>query len=228
MVFAVSAMSLVTAVGCDGPEDSGGSGAIQNDDPTTPTSSPSSTSPQPSVTNVSEPVSNPDPQEDIGNKGWQDKSNDRSVAGQEYTWRDGARSHRVNLEGDLVVQLSSENTDGDVVARDDGETSIVRKQARHEHAVVQPVFRSQSGELMTLPGGVLLVLDEAWGHESVSRFFADNGIANESVQKRSYATNAFFLETDPGFPSLNLANRLARQEGVLISSPNWQMEVSLR
>ena len=48
------------------------------------------------------------------------------------------------------------------------------------------------------------------------------------MQERDFAINAFFVETEPGFPSLNLANELAEQEGVLISSPNWRTEVSLR
>ena len=40
----------------------------------------------------------------------------------------------------------------------------------------QPVFRSQSGALMTLPGGVLLVLDADWTATEVNTFFASNGI----------------------------------------------------
>ena len=147
---------------------------------------------------------------------------------QEYTWHDGDRLVRVRLHADLVVQPSSANTDDDVVARDDGETSVVQKQPRHEVAETDPVFRSQGGDLMTLPGGVLLMLDAAWDQTRVNRFFSDNGIDSSGVQRRDFAVNGFLVETEPGFPSLNLANRLAGQEGVLISSPNWRTEVSLR
>ena len=148
--------------------------------------------------------------------------------GQEYTWHDGDRMQRVRLQNDLVVQPSADNAADDVVARDDGETSIVQTQPRHETSDTEPVFRSQSGDLMTLPGGVLLALDATWDQVRANRFFSDNGIDTSRVEGRDFAVNAFFVETAPGFPSLNLANELAEQEGVLISSPNWQMEVSLR
>ena len=45
---------------------------------------------------------------------------------------------------------------------------------------------------------------------------------------RTFTTNAYFIETEPGFPSLNLANELAGQDGVVLSSPNWQTEVELQ
>ncbi len=92
----------------------------------------------------------------------------------------------------------------------------------------EPVFRSQAGDLMTLPGGVLLALDAAWDDARVTRFFSDNGINKGRVEGRDWAVNAFLVETEPGLPSLNLANELATQEGVQISSPNWRTEVSLR
>ena len=151
-----------------------------------------------------------------------------SARGQEYTWHDGDRVESVYLETTLVVQPSTENTDDDIVARDDGEASIVQAQPRHEEADTDPVFRSQAGDLMTLPGGVLLALNAEWDQARVNRFFSDHGIDTSRVQERDFAINAFFVETEPGFPSLNLANELAEQEGVLISSPNWRTEVSLR
>ena len=151
-----------------------------------------------------------------------------SPRGQEYTWRDGDRVQRVYMDTALVEQPSTENTDDDIVARDDGEASIVQAQPRHDEADTDPVFRSQAGDLMTLPGGVLLALDAEWDQARVNRFFSDHGIDTSRVQERDFAINAFFVETEPGFPSLNLANELAEQEGVLISSPNWRTEVSLR
>ncbi len=149
-------------------------------------------------------------------------------AGQEYTWYDGDRVERVTLESGLVAQPSSRNTASDVVTRDYGQTSIVERQPRHATGDTQPVFRSSGGQLMTLPGGVLLVLDDAWEQARVDRFFADNGISTGAVERRDWAVNAFYIQTAPGLPSLNLANQLAVLEGVEISSPNWQTDVSLR
>ena len=43
-----------------------------------------------------------------------------------------------------------------------------------------------------------------------------------------FLENGFLVQTEPGFPSLELANELAAQEGVVISSPNWWREVETR
>ena len=92
----------------------------------------------------------------------------------------------------------------------------------------QPVFLSDSGELMTLPGGVVVVLDPAWDADETAAFFADNGIAPSRVSELDYLTNGFFVETDPGFASLDLANAMAGQPGVELSSPNWERERTAR
>ena len=144
-----------------------------------------------------------------------------------YTWEDGDRTRRVWLQVDLVAQSSAVTRADDIVTRDDGRTSVVQKQSWHAESDTQPVFRSQSGDLLTLPGGVLLFLDPTWDEERVSGFFLENGIDRQSAQRQNYGENAFFLETEPGLPSLVLANELAGQDGVLISSPNWGMEVAL-
>ena len=150
-------------------------------------------------------------------------------AGTVYTWQDGDRTERVYLASDLTVQANADTSaDDEIVARGASE-SIVRSQPRGEGATTsKPVFRSQGGALMTLPGGVLLVLDDAWDQVRVNRLFADNGISRSDVEERDWAVNAFFIDTEPGFPSLNLAKALAGQEGVDISSPNWQTQVTTR
>ena len=48
----------------------------------------------------------------------------------------------------------------------------------------------------------------------------------DRVSELDYVTNGFFVETEPGFPSLDLANALAAQDGVETSSPNWGREVT--
>ena len=81
---------------------------------------------------------------------------------------------------------------------------------------------------MTLPGGVLLVLNEEWTQAQTNSFFADNGIKMDRVSELGHITNGFFITTDPGFPSLNLANELAALDGVEVSSPNWWSEAVTR
>ena len=130
-----------------------------------------------------------------------------------YTWHDGDRIMRVRLEPSAAEPKSGAATDQDVGSRERGGSDT------------GPVFRSESGgELMTLPGGVLLVLEPTWTGSAAAGFFSRNGIAPDEVTKLAFAENAYFLETQPGFPSLRLANALAIQEGVEISSPNWSTE----
>ena len=78
---------------------------------------------------------------------------------------------------------------------------------------------------MTLPGGVLLVLDPSWTSSDADAFFSRNGIKQGRVTELTFTRNAYFVETAPGLPSLRLANLLAEQKGVEISSPNWMSEV---
>ena len=119
-----------------------------------------------------------------------------------YTWWDGDREMRVRIEPDEDPQ-------------------------RYGGGEGEPVFRSDSGGgVMTLPGGVLLVLDPSWTGSEVKRFFSRNGIKASRVTELGFAENAYFVETEPGFPSLQLANTLAGEEGVVISSPNWTTEVT--
>ena len=92
----------------------------------------------------------------------------------------------------------------------------------------EPVFRTESGALMTLPGGVILVLDASWDEAAVDAFFAQHGIARSGVTEQSFGANAYLVDTGPGLPSLELANALAVQDGVRISSPNWRREVETR
>ena len=118
-----------------------------------------------------------------------------------YTWWDGDREMRVRIEPDEDPQ-------------------------RYGGGEGEPVFRSDSGGgVMTLPGGVLLALDPTWSSSQVDAFFSKNKIKRNRVSELGFLDNAFFVETEPGFPSLQLANDLAAQEGVIISTPNWASEI---
>ena len=141
--------------------------------------------------------------------------------GSVYSWQDGDRTLNVVLQDDLVVQETSKITANDTVVARGATDSIVRKQAGQSQDSL-PVFRSQSGGgLMTLPGGVLLSLDPEWDQSQVESFFSQNGISMDQVEALEFLPNGFLVKTAPGFPSLELANSLAAQDGVEISSPNW-------
>ena len=146
------------------------------------------------------------------------------VQGDAYTWEDGDRTLTVYLQDDLVVEQDSDGMPRDTVAADDGGTNVARSAGGQSTSGTLPVFRSESGELLTLPGGVLLVLDSTWSQAQVDSFFSDNGIKLDRVSELSYTANGFFIETESGFPSLDLANELATLDGVDLSSPNWGRE----
>ena len=146
----------------------------------------------------------------------------------EYAWKDGDRTLTVILQPDLVVEEDDSGTaksNGGVGAS--GGT-VVKSADGQGQKSGQPVFKSQSGSLMTLPGGVLLVLDADWTATEVNAFFATIEIKQTQVSELDFVDNGYFVETEPGFPSLNLANKLASQDGVIISSPNWWTEVTTK
>ena len=148
------------------------------------------------------------------------------VQGDPYTWQDGDRTMTVKLQTDLVVEKGSGGLPRDVVAANEGGTNVVRSADGQSKSDTLPVFRSESGALKTLPGGVLLVLSSEWGQAETNAFFSNNGIKMDRVSELDYVANGFFVETGPGFPSLDLANALAAQDGVEISSPNWGREAT--
>ena len=182
------------------------------------------------------PVESAEPDESGGGSGGVS-----SAQGDVHTWQDGDRTVGARLQLDLAVL-----DDGTIVARDEivagtgntdsvprspsdgGESDSVGGGQSGGTGGPQPVFLSESGELMTLPGGVIVALDAEWDTDATAAFFARNGIELDRVSELSYLTNGFFVQTDPGFASLDLANALAGQAGVGLSSPNWSRERTTR
>lgn len=153
-----------------------------------------------------------------------DRGAEVSEKGRIYTWQDGDVTRRVRLQPGLVVQKSSVNRPEDEVVAKSGEMSIVKRYVNNGQQT-QPVFRGQSGQLMTLPGGVLCVFVPELSREEVESFFSDNGISADRVSDMDFTRNAFFVKTEAGFSSLHLANELSGKDGVMLSSPNWWREV---
>ena len=87
-----------------------------------------------------------------------------------YTWQDGDRTRKVVLLTDQVVQEVTSNISEDgAIDKGDAE-NIVQKQSQRI-ADTGPVFRSQSGgEIMTLPGGIILALEPEWDQATVEEF----------------------------------------------------------
>ena len=162
-----------------------------------------------------ESQSAPDPEQEAPRTDNEAREDGDSSTQTTYTWRDGEHSRTVTYQAELTVVTSRE-----------GESEIVPRQAASAQSDGPPVFRSDTGELMTLPGGVLLVLDADSDQSRIDQFFAVNGISRGRVHDQTFTTNAFLIDTEPGLPSLNLAIQLAGQEGVVIASPNWEREAT--
>ena len=162
-----------------------------------------------------ESQSAPDPEQEAPRTDDEAREDGDSSTQTTYTWRDGEHSRTVTYQAELTVVTSR-----------DGESEIVPRQAASAQSNEPPVFRSDTGELMTLPGGVLLVLDADSDQSTIDQFFAVNGISRGRVHDQTFTTNAFLVDTEPGLPSLNLAIQLAGQEGVVIASPNWEREAT--
>ncbi len=148
--------------------------------------------------------------------------------GQPYTWSDGDRTMTVLLQTDMEV-----SREGEIALRGNkaDQANKVANTARsdgggEEDSTSMPVFMSQWGTLMTLPGGVLLALDKSWDTDEINAFFERNGIGADRVSGLGNIVNGFFVETSPGFPSLDLANSLAAQDGVRTSMPNWRQDLA--
>ena len=73
------------------------------------------------------------------------------VEGDPYTWQDGDRTMTVKLQTDLVVEKDSGGMPCDVVAANERGTNVVRSADGQSKSNTLPVFRSESGALMTLP-----------------------------------------------------------------------------
>ena len=91
----------------------------------------------------------------------------------EYTWQDGDRTLTVLLQSDLVIDEDASMKDA---MADAPGGAIVKSAGAKSEDKGLPVFKSQSGALMTLPGGVLLVLEPDWSQAEVNTFFSNNSI----------------------------------------------------
>ncbi len=168
-----------------------------------------------------------EPQAPLGS-GERSATSDPSAHGTVFTWEDGDSTQRVVLQDDLVIQENDAVNPGDEVIVRGVSESIVQK-STGEVVDSLPVFRSESGGgLMSLPGGVLVALDPEWDEQQVEEFFSQNGISSDRISELEFMENGFLINTEPGFPSLELANELAAIAGVEISSPNWWREAQAK
>ncbi len=150
---------------------------------------------------------------------------------QYYTYMDGDTEKYIVLRQDLVMErYNPEQQDGtdklppDAIILDDGQRfRVVKKQSWHQEGDENlfPVFSSFGGVVMVLTGGVFLVFESKLSQQESNTFFAEYGIDLARVSLVDDMDDVFFIDTNPGLSSLELANKLAKAEQVIISVPNW-------
>ncbi len=156
-----------------------------------------------------------------------------------YTWYDGDKAVTVTLQDDLVAEFGDSGAakSKDAAAQIVGFAGGVRIYRVSDSGVLgniaagkslgsttlSPVFTTNAGERLALPGGVIVSLDPAWSPAQCEAWVNDQG---QLVKQRLPITGNFYLiSSEAGFASLELANSLRGEAGVLAASPNWWRDV---
>lgn len=153
-------------------------------------------------------------------------------ASQEYEWQDGDISRHLSVSHELVMERYDADNSRLIPPEDivvaNGKLRIVKRYSKHKFGDnVFPVL-VLNGSWRALPGGVVVVLTDRLQPAEVSTFFASRAIDANRVSKMEFATNAFFISTEPGIVALELSNDLAATEQVVLTTPNWWSLEQLR
>ena len=148
---------------------------------------------------------------------------DEASCGRTFTYQDGDATRTVTL----CDEIPEGGGDPDDWRGGRGAQSATgcASQSSDAHELL---FRAESGVEMALGHSVVLVLDPGWGDLEVRRFLARNRIPFGCASPLSWIDNGFAIATGPGIAALQLANTLAGQTGVVLSSPNWASEFEVK
>jgi hypothetical protein len=109
------------------------------------------------------------------------------------------RVSSVSLQPASALRLERKNTDGSVVQA--------------------PVFRDhRGGPIRVAIGGVLLQLSDTLSTQEQADWLATEGL---SIMDAPEGVGWILVNSPPGQPSIDLANRLYKLPDVVQSSPNW-------
>ncbi len=139
------------------------------------------------------------------------------------SYRDENRTIQITLVTDMV--LEKDPKDRWSLARTDADSP-----GRAVEAVTAgrppdvPVFKTDTGQLLAPVGGIILVLHSSWTKGTCEKFLDIHGLL-ESAEPFEWLTNAYKVQADSGMASIELANRLAPLEGVVISASNFWREI---
>lgn len=115
--------------------------------------------------------------------------------------------------------------DGDV--RRDLYGVAIRQETREKALAANPSMdaggffteRPGSAKVMGLPGGVVVTLRQAMAPAQAQQFLVARGLS--PVRPVGDGSTTWLVASDPGLPSLRLANRLYESGDFAGASPNW-------
>ncbi|MDZ4724988.1 MAG: hypothetical protein SH817_02440 [Leptospira sp.] len=88
-----------------------------------------------------------------------------------------------------------------------------------------PVFKTVKGStLLALPGNIIVELETSMNQKQAEVFFGGKGLRIKQKLEIE-GKNYYEIETEAGASSLNIANSLYGQPGVISSTPNWWREM---
>ncbi|MBD3609217.1 MAG: hypothetical protein HUJ30_01580 [Gammaproteobacteria bacterium] len=90
-------------------------------------------------------------------------------------------------------------------------------------AKVSPVFYSESGQMMALPGNVLVQFNPGMSSSEIEKWCTENGyqIANANRKNMSY----YEIQTGAGLDAIETANAIYNSGMVRVAEPNWWIEM---
>jgi len=90
-----------------------------------------------------------------------------------------------------------------------------------------PVFQTSYGSNLALPGNIIVELEPNFSEKQAEAFFGSKGLRIHKKLELD-GRNIYEVETPAGAASLNIANSLHGQTGVISSTPNWWRDVTAK
>lgn len=159
-----------------------------------------------------------------------------------HVWYDGDVAQSITLQEDLVAEFGnsgaakSKDSAAQIVGLNGGvriyrvsDSGVLGNIAAGKSlgsATLSPVFTTGAGERLALPGGVIVSLDASWSASQCEAWI--NGKGSLAQQKLPITGNFYLISSDAGFASLDLANSLRGEAGVLSASPNWWRDLTTK
>ncbi len=162
------------------------------------------------------------------------------------TWYDGNTKRTIKIMPDILAELSSESSS---VRSVDPQATLVKTKFRgfkvwklKKYSLLKnvkagkapaslkgkssAVFKDSSGRLRILPGNIIVFFDKSWNKSKVAEWADEKGLS--IVKCLSKYNNIYLIKSEPGIKSLQLANSLKGETGIVSASPNWSVEVQAK